>query len=63
MIVRDNEVTLTKKELKECIVECSEKVASKIYIDEIAFVLMQGLIAVDVANAVTKKIFGEKNND
>ena len=60
MIVRDNEVTLTKKELKDVIIDCSAKVASEIDIDDSLFILMQGMITSVVVKEVIKKIFGEE---
>ena len=63
MIVRDNEVTLTKEELDHVIIECSAKAHSKLGIDDISFVMMQSLITARVVEEVIKKIFGEENND
>ena len=63
MVVRGDEVTLSKKELQEIIIECSAKANAKIGIDDGLFIIMQGLIAVEIVKEVTKNIFGEKNND
>ena len=60
MIVRGDEVTLTKKELREVIVECSVKAHSKTGINDFFFFLMQGLLTVDVVKEVNKKIFGDE---
>ena len=58
MIVRGDEVTLTKKELREVIAECSAKAHSKTGIDDFSFIMMQGLLTVGVVEEVIKKIFG-----
>ena len=63
MVVRGDEVTLSKKELQEIIIKCSAKVNAKIGIDDGLFITMQGLISVEIVKEVTKNIFGEKNND
>ena len=60
MIVRDNEVTLTKEELDHVIIECSAKAHSKTDIDDVSFIIMQGLFTIKVVEEVNKKIFGEK---
>lgn len=59
MIVRGDEVTLTKEELRKVIVECSAKAHSKTGIDDFLFITMQGLLTVGVVEEVIKKIFGE----
>lgn len=60
MIVRNDEVTLTKKELEECIIKCSAEVASDFGFDNAVLILTQALIAIKVSDKVTKKIFGEE---
>ena len=60
MIVRGDEVTLTKNELKEVIIDCSTKVHNKTGIDDILFIMMQSLLTCDVVKEVNKKIFGEE---
>ena len=60
MIVRDNEVTLTKEELGEVIVECSAKAHRKTGIDDVLFIIMHGLLTIKVVEEVNKKIFGEE---
>ena len=62
MIVRDNEVTLTKKELMEVITECSALATANSDIKDVKFILFQAAFTVDVVNRVIKKIFGEKND-
>ena len=60
MIVRGDEVTLTKNELENVIIECSVNAHSKIGIDDISFIMMQGLLTANVVEEVIKKIFGEE---
>lgn len=60
MIVRGDEVTLTKNELKEVIIDCSAKVHSKIDIDDALFIMIQTLLTGAVVGEVIKKIFGEE---
>ena len=60
MIVRGDEVTLTKNELEKVIVKCSVKAYSKTGIDDVSFIMLQGLLTGDVVTEVIKKIFGEE---
>lgn len=60
MIVRGDEVTLTKNELEKVIVKCSAKAYSKTGIDDVSFIMLQGLLTGDVVTEVIKKIFGEE---
>ena len=64
MIVRGDEVTLTKKELEEVIIKCSAKVhakaQSKTGIDVVSFIMMQSLLTMKVVEEVDEKIFGEE---
>ena len=60
MIVRDNKVTLTKKELDDVIIKCSAKAQTKTGIDDVSFIIMQGLLTCCVVKEVNKKIFGEE---
>ena len=60
MIVRGDEVTLTKKELEEVIIDCSVTAHSKVGIDDFLFIMMQGLLTTEVVREVNKKIFGEE---
>ena len=60
MIVRGDEVTLTKKELGEVILQCSAEAHSKTGIDDTLFIITQGLLTVDVVKEVNKKIFGDE---
>lgn len=41
MIVRGDEVTLTKNELEKVIIECSAKANSKVGIDDFLFIMVQ----------------------
>ena len=60
MIVRGDEVTLTKNELKEVIINSSAKAHSKTGIDDILFIMLQGLLTSEVVTEVIKEIFGEE---
>lgn len=60
MIVRDNKVTLIKKELEEVIIKCSAKCHIKVGIDDPLFILMQGLLTTALVKEVNKNIFGEE---
>ena len=60
MIVRGDEVTLTKNELENVVIECSAKTHNKFGIDDFSFIMIQGLITVNVVEEVIKKIFGEE---
>ena len=63
MIVRGDEITLTKNELEKVIVKCSVEAHSKTGIDDVSFIMMQSLLTMKVVEEVNKKIFGEENND
>ena len=63
MIVRGDEVTLTKNELENVVIECSAKTHNKFGIDDFSFVMIQDLFTVKAVEEVIKKIFGEENND
>ena len=60
MIVRGDEVTLTKNELEKVIIECFAKTQSKSGIDDFLFIMIQGLFTVKAVEEVIKKIFGEE---